>query len=92
MNGITSADLTELLKLRDRRAKRREALREFFVAAVTNILVAFAHAFWIMLAVGIAHAHWIHQLPTIGYWTALLLTYLLTGVLSPVKSKKKDKA
>lgn len=33
--------------------------------------------FLLMLAVGIIHAHWIPQLPTIGYWWAVLVMAVL---------------
>jgi hypothetical protein len=43
-----------------------------------------------MLAVGIAHAEWLPNLPTIGYWWALLLVWLARGVFSPIRRQKED--
>lgn len=38
---------------------------------------------WVlMLGVGIVHAEWLPQLPTIGYWVAVLIAWVLGGVLS----------
>lgn len=57
------------------------------------LLVVPLHALiegWIfMLAVGIAHTYWIPALPTIGYWWAVLIVFLLTGTFSRIRSYKE---
>jgi len=51
---------------------------------------AFSGGWMLMLAVGIAHAHWLPALPTIGYWWAVLIVTLMRGVFSrtPVTKDK----
>lgn len=41
--------------------------------------IQFPIAWLLMLIVGIVHAGWLTGLPTIGYWTSLLLCALLCG-------------
>lgn len=53
-----------------------------FIAAVLGSLVVTAVAsmlggWMFMLAVGVAHHEWLPGLPTIGYWWAVLLTWLI---------------
>lgn len=40
----------------------------------------FPIAWLLMLIVGIVHADWLPALPTVGYWTTLLLCALLFGM------------
>lgn len=49
-----------------------------FLAHVANLAAAWLVTAWmLMLAVGVVHAEWIPQLPTIGFGLALLLSFLL---------------
>ena len=44
---------------------------------------------WVfMLLVGVVHAEWLPALPTIGYWLAVLITFLIRSVLMPVSWDK----
>lgn len=58
-------------------------LRKFLVRLILSPLIALMSGFWFMIAVGIAHSEWLPQLPTIGYWWAVLIVFLLCGVFSP---------
>lgn len=49
-----------------------------FIANVAMLAVAWLIGAWsLMLSVGVIHAEWIPQLPTVGFPTALLLGALL---------------
>jgi sterol desaturase/sphingolipid hydroxylase (fatty acid hydroxylase superfamily) len=87
-----TTEYEKLLIAEDRRAKRRKYALRFVTSVIVNILCAFSNGWMLMLAVGIAHAEWIPQLPTIGYWWAVLIVYLLGGVFSkatPLKDSGK---
>jgi uncharacterized membrane protein YiaA len=44
---------------------------------------------WVfMLLIGVVHAEWLPALPTIGYWLAVLITFLIRSVLMPVSWDK----
>lgn len=48
-----------------------------FLAHLANLAAAWLTTAWmLMLAVGVVHAEWIPQLPTIGFGLALLLSTL----------------
>lgn len=49
-----------------------------------NGLHALFGGWMLMLAVGVAHHDWVPGLPTIGYWWAVLLVWLLQGAFSTV--------
>lgn len=75
---------TELASIirRDRarrsRAKRfGKFLADFLGGQIALALTALVNGWMLMLAVAVAHEHWITQLPTIGYWWAALITWLL---------------
>jgi len=44
-----------------------------------------------MLAIGVLHRDWTHQIPTIRYWPALLFVWLVRGVFSRVVQPKDRK-
>lgn len=76
--------LGELLSIakRDRaRRTRRKAFDEFLgnliAGQITLAVVALINGWMLMLAVAVTHEHWIPELPTIGYWWAVLITWLL---------------
>lgn len=50
-----------------------------------HVLMIFIGGFEFMLAVGIIHHEWLPQLPTIGYWWAVLIVGLLKGTFSHSK-------
>jgi hypothetical protein len=88
---ISRDDLKDLVR-RGRRSRRRSQVIQ---KIVTVLLVSAGSALlggWeLMLAVGVIHAEWIRQLPTVGYWWAVLVVYLLRGIFS-IPSYSKDKA
>lgn len=47
-----------------------------------SALVSFLYGLFFMLAVGVIHAEWIHTLPTIGFWWAVLISFLLRSGLT----------
>jgi hypothetical protein len=54
---------------------------------IANSLLALLGGFALMLAVGVAHAHRITTLPTIGYWWSVLLVYLLRGSFTTISKR-----
>lgn len=63
------------------------------IAAITAITATWLCGSWtLMLGVGIAHLHWWHQIPVMGFPTALVLSLLsmapvlLTFVISAFAS------
>jgi ethanolamine transporter EutH len=54
---------------------------------IANSLLALLGGFALMLAVAVAHAHWITTLPTIGYWWSVLLVYLLRGSFTTISKR-----
>jgi hypothetical protein len=55
-------------------------MKAFIVALLLSPIQALIGGLWFMLAVGIVHAEWLPKLPTIGYWWAVLIVFLLAGV------------
>lgn len=95
--SVDYAEVYRLAKLGKRAEGRRKATGKFFAGLVKSILttavVSLGRGLWLMLAVGVVHDEWVHALPTLGYWWAVLLIVLLNGVLSaihPVKTKEKE--
>jgi hypothetical protein len=90
----------ELLGLirRDRtRRTRRQKFGKFLKALLTWLLPIVSNAlfggWFFMLGVGVVHAEWLPQVPTLGYWWAVLIGYLLRCGLTRTPqstSKKKD--
>jgi hypothetical protein len=89
MTTSNYVELIELAKLGRKTKTRRKALGTFISGLVTNCLVTLSNAWMFMLAVGVAHAEWIRQLPTVGYWTSVLLVVLLKGVFSAYRPTSK---
>lgn len=74
-----------------RRRKFWAGVGKFVTATITGALASFAGGWELMLGVGVIHAEWIRTLPTIGYWWAVLLVWLLRGTFSRI-APSKDKA
>ncbi len=88
----------ELLALVRKDRARRSRWRKFgeFLGKASGHLIAslvkaLLGGLLFMLAVGVMHAEWLPGLPTIGYWWAVLIAYLLRGALAlnGVSSSKK---
>jgi hypothetical protein len=82
---------------RDRvRRQRRRKFGEFFVdflgSLLGNALHALLQGWMLMLAVGVVHEQWLRSVPTIGYWWAVLLVWLLRGTFTAApRSKDGDR-
>lgn len=90
----TDRKIVDLLRADTHRRKRRALLADLITAYVTGAISALVNGWFLMLTVGLAHDEWVPALPTIGYWWAVLLAYLLQGVFScvaPSKSKGGDR-
>lgn len=53
---------------------------ELVVDLVASTILVFVNGWLFMLAVDLVHNEWIHSLPTIGYWWAVLLVWLIKGL------------
>lgn len=87
-----SIDYAEVLRLakKGRRAERRgKAMEGCATALLTSVLRAFLGGWLLMLAVGIAHHEWLHQLPTIGFWPAVVI-YAVLPSFGHTHTKKQD--
>jgi hypothetical protein len=91
--------LNELLDIARRDRARRSRWRKFgkfigtfVLAQIQRTLISLVFGWYLMLAVGVAHAEWLPALPTIGYWWACLLVWLLRGVFSATQQPSKDGA
>lgn len=61
-----------------------EAVIRVVLHQVGNGLMALLGGWSLMVAVGVAHGEWIRQLPTIGYWWAVLIVFLLQGSFATI--------
>jgi hypothetical protein len=85
-------ELLDIIR-RDRARRSRgerfgRAAGKFFGALLTGALVALTNGLFFMLGVGVMHDHWWPQIPTIGYWWAVLTVMLLRGVFSRTPASK----
>jgi hypothetical protein len=48
-----------------------------FSTLIISALGAMIFGWFFMLAIGIMHLHWLFSMPTIGYWNACLIIFLL---------------
>lgn len=64
--------------------KAVEFLIRFVIEMIANGLLAALGGLWLMLAVAVAHDHWVSGLPTLGYWWAFLIVFLLQGAFKTV--------
>lgn len=64
---------------------------KFVLHHLTNGLLALAGGWMLMFAVGVTHSHWIPALPTIGYWWAALIVWLLQGAFSTIDFDEKKR-
>lgn len=75
------ADLLNIIRRDRARRSRRAQIGKFFgslfESLLTGFLIALLQGWLFMLAVGVIHAHWIPQVPTIGFWWSVLVWLLL---------------
>lgn len=88
----TVNELTRLVTAEQKRRKRRKALGNFIVREITVIISALIVGWELMLAVGIAHRHWLPMLPTIGYWWTVVIVILIRPLFMPLRVDKRDEA
>jgi hypothetical protein len=62
-------------------------ITSLFVSALASML----GGWMFMLAVGVAHHEWTPGLPTIGYWWAVLLTWLIRSAALSAPSSGGDR-
>lgn len=91
-NATQISEIDRILKAEKRRQKRRKFLVRLVSNYIITALSALLNGWMFMLAIGVIHAEWLRQLPTIGYWWAVLVVYLLSGVFSRVTYPKGDDA
>lgn len=90
-----SVDYVEMARLvrKGRKAERRgKAIENLIVAVLTSVIGAFLGGWFFMLGIGVLHAHWWSELPTIGYWWAVLTVALLRGVFSRTPRETETKS
>lgn len=85
------AEVIRLAQMGKRAEKRGKALKGCLSALLLKASSDLMAGWFLMLAVGIAHAEWLPMLPTIGFWWAVLLVVLLRplSARSP-RSKTRD--
>jgi hypothetical protein len=88
MSSFTT-ETARLIRAGRRAESRKKFIGSLVTAAVSAGAMMLTNGLMIMLAVSVAHKHWIHTLPTIGYWPACILALLLKGVFS---STRKDRS
>lgn len=90
MTTMTRDDLVSLIRAKRRRDKFWRAVGRIAVGQLTHAIASLMDGWFLMLGVGVIHARWITALPTVGYWWAVLVVWLLKGVLSRATTAKKD--
>lgn len=71
--------------------RRGKLMRRFIIRLTVAAAMLPVHAWYVMLAVGIAHRDWWPQVPAMGYGDAVLLTVLLGTVFGSLVSQATDK-
>lgn len=89
-----STDYPELIRLA-KKGREAEERGKAASGCITHLLSSVANAFFggwmLMLSVGIIHLHWLPELPTVGYWIAVLVVALMRGVFSRMPETKVKK-
>jgi hypothetical protein len=88
--SIDYAQAARLIKKGRRAEQRGKALEGCITSLITSVLTIFLKGWLFMLAVGIAHEHWVHRLPTIGFWWSVLLMAVLPSFGSSSTKGKAD--
>lgn len=87
--SIDYAEAARLVRKGRRAEERGKALSGCFTALVTSGLMGFLKGWLFMLAVAVMHDHWVPQLPTIGYWWACAVMWLLPSLGGSTSTKDK---
>lgn len=86
-----SVDYAEVVRLarKGRRAEQRgAAAKGCMTVLIVGALNGLFAGWMLMLGAGVIHAEWIHQLPTIGFWWAVLIGWLLRSALTNAPGSK----
>lgn len=85
--SIDYAEAARLIKKGRRAEQRGKAVNGCLTALGTSVITGFLKGWLFMLAVGIAHAHWVHGLPTIGFWWSVLLMWVMPSLGGTTRAK-----
>lgn len=86
-----SVDYAEVYRLakKGRKAEQRgKAIKALLGSLALGAVTALIKGWLFMLAVGVAHAHWVSGLPTIGFWWAVLFMWLMPSIGGRPSTKK----
>jgi hypothetical protein len=87
------AELLGIIRRDQARRTRRQRSGKFFgkltETLILGFLIALMRGWLFMLTVGVIHAHWLPQLPTIGYWWSVLIWALMPSN-ERVKSERES--
>jgi drug/metabolite transporter (DMT)-like permease len=83
-------ELIGIVRDRQRKRTRRQKLGKVVTALILAASRWLLGGLFFMLAVGIAHAEWLPQLPTIGYWWAVLICGLVGSAIARPGPSKED--
>lgn len=86
--SVDYADAVRLIRKGRRAEERGKAMGGCLTGLMANAVNVLTGGWYLMLSVGIVHHDWIHALPTLGYWRAVLLVLLMKGVFSLTPSTK----
>jgi hypothetical protein len=87
--SINYAEAYRLIQRGRRSERRAAALGKFVQGIIVSAMLTFLKGWLFMLAVGVAHAHWWHTIPTIGFWWAVLFMAVMPS-LGSTSSKSND--
>jgi hypothetical protein len=83
--------IAALIRAMKRHDKIRATVGMILTGYLTTLLANLLDGWLLMLAIGVARAQWLANLPTIGYWWAVVLVALLRGTFSRIRDiKPKD--
>lgn len=85
--------LSDVVRRDQTRRERRKKIRTATGKAAQFLILAavmWALRAWVfMLAVAVIHDHWLPNVPTLGFWWAGLIIWLIRGALEQTSKSKK---
>jgi hypothetical protein len=75
--SVDYAEVYRLAKKGRKSEQRGKAMSGCLTAFVTSLVATALKGWLFMLAIGVAHAHWWHAIPTIGFWWSVLFMAVL---------------
>lgn len=79
--SVTRDEVVELIRDGKKHRERRGRWERFWLAVIVRLLIAPFDGWVLMLTVGWVHHLWWPAVPTIGYWTAVVVALGLTALL-----------